>query len=65
MFSILIKIKRAIKRALKVRTRSLAKPDYGRERVVRLLIFSVDVIATGLLFRLGDHLVPGRVPRVG
>lgn len=65
MFSILIKLKRAIKRALKVRTRSLAKPDYGRERVVRLLIFSVAVIATGLLFPLGDLLAPFSIPRVG
>ena len=65
MFSILLKLKRLIKRALKVRTRSRARPDYRRERLVRLAIFSVAILTTGLLFPLGDLLAPFSIPRVG
>ena len=65
MFSILIKLKRAIKRALKVRTRSLGKGDQRRERLVRILTFSVAIVATGMLFPLGDLLAPFSIPRVG
>lgn len=65
MFSPIIKLRRIIKAALKVRARQPLAPRGQKERIIRWLMFLAAVILTGLFYPPAELFSPILIPREG
>ena len=65
MFSLLLKSRRAIKRALKIRTRRNRGGNRRREKLFRVLLFALAILTVGILYPQGDIFSPVPIPHVG
>ncbi|HSH00129.1 MAG TPA: hypothetical protein VLB27_08770, partial [candidate division Zixibacteria bacterium] len=65
MFTWILRGRRAIKRSLKVRSRSRRSQHPRRERAVRLALFFGAIVATGLFYPQSELYSPVRIPHEG